>query len=58
MDPYEPLEERSVAVVTDEQKKKVKYSCAPCKPASGEKEPPCRQVCEPKAITHSENGYW
>ena len=58
IDPNEPLEERLVAVVTEEQRKKIKYTCVPCKPFSGKEEPPCRQVCEPKAITHSENAYW
>jgi ferredoxin len=57
-DPYEPLEEKSVAVVIDEQRKKIKYTCASCKPISGGKEPPCRKVCEPKVITFSQNIYW
>jgi ferredoxin len=57
-DPYEVLEEKLVAAVTEEQRKKIKYTCAPCKPISGKEEPPCRRVCEPGALTHSENTYW
>ena len=57
-DPYEPLEEKSVAVVIEEQRKKIKYTCASCKPISGGKVPPCKEVCEPKAITFSQNIYW
>lgn len=42
-----------MAAVTDEQRKKIKYTCAPCKPVSGERRLPCVLACEPKAITHS-----
>lgn len=58
IDPNEPLEERLVAVVTDNQRKKLKYTCASCKPISGEVESPCLQACEPKAIMFSKNTYW
>lgn len=58
IDPNEPLEERLVAMVTEDQRKKVKYTCAGCKPISGETEPLCVQACEPKAITFSKNTYW
>lgn len=44
------LEDVIVAAVTEEQRKKIKYSCAPCKP---EKMPPCVEICEQKAITHT-----
>ena len=57
-DPYEPLEEKLVAVVIEGQRKKIKYTCALCKPISGGKKPPCREVCEPEAITFSQNIYW
>jgi NAD-dependent dihydropyrimidine dehydrogenase PreA subunit len=42
-----------VASVTEEHRKKIKYSCAPCKPTSGAGAPPCLLSCEPKAMTHS-----
>lgn len=42
-----------VAAVTDEQRKKIKYSCAPCKPTQNRKELPCMLACEPVAIVHS-----
>ncbi len=49
----DPLSEEFVAAVTEEHRKKIKYSCAPCKPTSGLIELPCMQVCEPRAFTHS-----
>ena len=52
-DPYEILEEKNVVAVTEAHRKKLKYSCAPCKPISGRKELPCVVVCKPKAISHS-----
>lgn len=42
-----------VAAVKEEHRKKIKYSCAPCKPTTGRKELPCVNVCEPGAISHS-----
>ena len=42
-----------VAAVTDEQRRKIKYSCMPCKPTSGVRELPCTVSCEPVAIVHS-----
>ena len=48
----DPLGDEIIAVVSEEHRKKIKYSCAPCK--HGErKELPCVKVCEPKAIFHS-----
>jgi len=42
-----------VAAVTEEHRKKIKYSCAPCKP-TGERPPlPCVAACPTGAITHS-----
>jgi ferredoxin len=42
-----------VAAVTEEHRKKIKYSCAPCKP-TGERPPlPCVAACPTEAITHS-----
>lgn len=47
------LEGGDMAAVRDEHRKKIKYSCAPCKPMTGERNMPCVLACEPKAITHS-----
>jgi len=44
------LEDLLVAAVTEEHRKKIKYSCAPCNP---EKKPPCVFVCEQRAISHT-----
>jgi Fe-S-cluster-containing hydrogenase component 2 len=44
------LEDVIIASVTEEHRKKIKYSCAPCKP---ENTPPCVEVCKEKAITHT-----
>jgi NAD-dependent dihydropyrimidine dehydrogenase PreA subunit len=43
------LEDELVAAVTEEHRKKIKYTCAPCKPESGKT--PCVLACEHKAIT-------
>ena len=43
-----------VAFVKHEEHKKVRYSCAPCRPCYGEEPTPCAKVCEPKAISFSE----
>jgi ferredoxin len=42
------LEDKTVASVKDEQRKKIKYTCAPCKPESDRT--PCALSCESKAI--------
>ncbi|MFX1254637.1 MAG: 4Fe-4S binding protein [Promethearchaeota archaeon] len=52
-DELDPLAEDLVAAVRDEHRKKIKYSCAPCKPVTGRVELPCIQACEPGAIKHS-----
>jgi Fe-S-cluster-containing hydrogenase component 2 len=44
------LEDVLVAAVTEEHRKKIKYSCAPCKP---EKKPPCVVACEQDAIEYT-----
>ncbi len=48
----DPLEERRVAAVAEGHRKKIKYSCNPCKP-SGTTTLPCVEVCEPRALSHS-----
>jgi len=47
------IEGGSMARVTEEHRKKIKYTCGPCKPVSGERKLSCVIACEPKAITHS-----
>jgi len=46
--------EEPVASVKDEERKKIKFNCAPCRPGYGAAPAPCVEICEPKAITHSE----
>ena len=48
----DPVEERMVAAVAPAHGKKIKYSCAPCKP-TGYTALPCVVACEPGAIAHS-----
>jgi len=43
------VEEQKVAVVKEEYRRKIKYTCAPCKPER--KQPPCVVSCKQKAIT-------
>ena len=42
-----------VAAVVEEHRKKIKYSCAPCKPERGRRPLPCVTACTLGAITHS-----
>jgi ferredoxin len=51
--PYDPIEGGMIVVVTKEHSKKIKYTCMPCKPASGKRELPCVLSCPTKAMTHS-----
>ena len=48
----DPIEARMVAAVGEAHRKKIKYSCNPCKPA-GHATLPCVEACEPDAIVHS-----
>jgi Fe-S-cluster-containing hydrogenase component 2 len=45
--------DEKVAAVTDAQRRKLKYSCAPCKPVSDRPVLPCVAACKPEAIRHS-----
>lgn len=45
--------DEKVAAVTENQRRKLKYSCAPCKPVSARPVAPCVAVCKPAAIRHS-----
>lgn len=48
----DPLSDQEVAFVTETERKKIKYTCAPCKP-NKQTTPPCIAACKPQAITHS-----
>ena len=50
---YDPLANDNMAAVKEEHRKKIKYSCAPCKTAGSNKNIPCIAACKPLAITHS-----
>ena len=52
-DPSDPLRDTPIVVVTEEHRKKIKYSCAPCKPVGSTDPPPCVKACEKGAIWHS-----
>jgi len=52
-DPYDPLREEPVAMVAADKKKKLKYECSPCKPASDKPPLPCVEACRYRAISHS-----
>ena len=53
-DEYDPFREEPVASVRPEERKKLRYSCAPCRPGHSESPPPCLVACEKDAISHSE----
>ncbi|MBI4835572.1 MAG: 4Fe-4S binding protein [Planctomycetes bacterium] len=52
-DESDPFRDLPVAMVTDDHRKKLKYSCAPCKPTAGRPPLPCQAACKPQAIVHS-----
>jgi ferredoxin len=52
-DIHDPFREEPVARVTDEQRRKLKYACGPCKPVTHRPPLPCVAACKPGAITHS-----
>jgi Fe-S-cluster-containing hydrogenase component 2 len=43
----------NVAAVVEDHRKRIKYSCAPCKPDRDRPPLPCLETCTPGAITHS-----
>lgn len=49
----DPMADDEMAFVTDQERKKIKYTCGPCKPASDRPPLPCVAACEPGAIIHS-----
>jgi ferredoxin len=53
-DEYDPFRDEPVARVKHEERKKLRYTCAPCHPGYGEEPAPCVAACEPGAISHSD----
>ncbi len=53
-DEYDPFRDEPVAKVVDGERKKLKFTCAPCQPGYGTEPTPCVAACEPGAISHSE----
>lgn len=47
------IEGDKMVAVKDDHRKKLKYSCGPCKPVAHIKKIPCVQACKKEAITHS-----
>ena len=41
------------AAVTEDKRHRIKYVCAPCKPASSRPPLPCVEACPAKTIAHS-----
>ena len=52
-DPNDPLRDEPVVMIVDEKKKKIKYECYPCKPASDRPPLACVEACKAGAIAHS-----
>lgn len=49
----DPLSDDEVAFVTEAERKKIKYTCAPCKPMTNRLPLPCMAACKQEAISHS-----
>lgn len=54
-DEYDPLSEKQVARIKDGERKKIRYTCAPCQPSYGEALPPCVAACKTRAVSHTES---
>ena len=52
-DDNDPFREEPVVIVVAEHRKKIKYTCGPCKPVGSDAAPPCIAACKPGAIKHS-----
>ncbi len=52
-DPNDPFREEPVVVVSEEHRRKIKYSCAQCKPVNKEYKLECVMACKKGAIWHS-----
>jgi ferredoxin len=47
------IEADDMPAVSEEQRWKIKYACAPCKPVDRDELPPCIKECKEDAIEHS-----
>jgi len=52
-DENDPLRDEEVASVSPDHRRKLKYSCAACKPSHGGPPLPCVVSCKPEALVHS-----
>jgi len=52
-DENDPLSENEVVRVTEEQRRKIKYSCNPCKPDANRPPLPCVGACPCDVLSHS-----
>jgi ferredoxin len=52
-DLHDPFREGPVARVQEEQRNKLKYACARCKPVTNRCPLPCVTACTPGAVAHS-----
>jgi len=50
---YDPLSDECFASVRESERKKIKYSCAQCKPSGERPSLPCMVACKSGAISHS-----
>jgi ferredoxin len=53
-DEMDAFREEPVAFIKHEERKKIRYTCAPCKPGAGAEPAACVAACETKAISHSD----
>ncbi len=53
-DEFDISRETPVVSVKPGERRKVRYTCAPCRPGYGAGPPPCVASCETGAISHSE----
>jgi ferredoxin len=53
-DELDPLGDGTVARVRDEELRKLRYTCAPCRPGCGDGPTPCMAACGPEAISFTE----
>jgi ferredoxin len=53
-DEFDPFREEPVAKVKQAERKKIKYSCAPCKPGYGAAPTPCIAACKAGAIAFAD----
>src|SRR4030042_6072384 len=53
-DEFDIFRETPVISVKHDERKKIRYSCAPCRPGYATELPPCVASCEPGAISPSD----